>query len=334
MWQTNERKQGFISQIMSSKNPSRSITDMDSTQMEFAEFKAACTDNPLFKEQMELTQQVEALTVERVQYNEMLRKLKPRMETEIPQNIHMHQARIEAAQKDLATMAAHDKEETIQLNGREVKLEEAGKSFAAICQAFKEGRLDAKKGGIPGEYKGIPFKIQPEVQLNLSTKYFVKFHGQAAMEFPVGLTTPEENLNRLKHLKENLENKAAAETDMLHSCEKDLESCRQQIALPFPKEDEYQTKNMRLAEINAVVSSEKEIMELEAEKKKRMNMVKNTALYTDNKTTFKVYLMFANEQAKAGDEWTAEKDDAIAMKMKRSGYHNCMLLRRMMWIRF
>ena len=54
LWQTVEKKQKFISQVMTSKSPMRSCEDVDEASLSYAEIKALCAGDPRIKERMEL----------------------------------------------------------------------------------------------------------------------------------------------------------------------------------------------------------------------------------------------------------------------------------------
>lgn len=52
MYQIIENKQKFISQIMTSKSPARSVEDIDEVALSYAEIKALAVGNPYIKEKM------------------------------------------------------------------------------------------------------------------------------------------------------------------------------------------------------------------------------------------------------------------------------------------
>lgn len=52
MYQLIENKQKYIGQIMTSKNPARSVEDIDEVALSYAEIKALAADNPYIKEKM------------------------------------------------------------------------------------------------------------------------------------------------------------------------------------------------------------------------------------------------------------------------------------------
>ncbi|WP_277679434.1 hypothetical protein [Gracilibacillus dipsosauri] len=61
LWQIQEQKLRYISQVMTGKNISRSCDDTDETVLTAAEVKAVATDNPLLLEKMTLDNDVNRL---------------------------------------------------------------------------------------------------------------------------------------------------------------------------------------------------------------------------------------------------------------------------------
>lgn len=63
MFQTVERKAGFISQIMNSDSPAREASDVDDTVLNLAQMKALATGNPKIAERMEAENRLTQLTL-------------------------------------------------------------------------------------------------------------------------------------------------------------------------------------------------------------------------------------------------------------------------------
>ena len=74
LYQTIENKQKFISQIMTSKSPARSVEDIDEVALSYAEIKALAVGNPYIKEKMDLDIQVSKLQLLN-DYEELYRRL-------------------------------------------------------------------------------------------------------------------------------------------------------------------------------------------------------------------------------------------------------------------
>ena len=54
LWQIQEQKLRYITQILTGKHIARSCEDVDETVLSAAQFKAAATDNPMVAQKMEL----------------------------------------------------------------------------------------------------------------------------------------------------------------------------------------------------------------------------------------------------------------------------------------
>ena len=65
LFQMLERKQSFISQIMTSRSPQRRCDDIDEATLSYAEVKALCVGDPRIKEKMTLDNEIGRLTLER-----------------------------------------------------------------------------------------------------------------------------------------------------------------------------------------------------------------------------------------------------------------------------
>ncbi|QOX64418.1 helicase [Anoxybacterium hadale] len=63
LWQILEQKQRYISQIMTGRSTLRSCEDVDSTMLQYAEFKALAVSDPRIKEKMETDNEISRLTV-------------------------------------------------------------------------------------------------------------------------------------------------------------------------------------------------------------------------------------------------------------------------------
>ncbi len=61
LWQTQENKLKYITQIMTSKDPVRSAEDIDEQTMTASDFKALATGNPYLKLKMELENELTVL---------------------------------------------------------------------------------------------------------------------------------------------------------------------------------------------------------------------------------------------------------------------------------
>ncbi len=70
-----ENKQRFISQVMTSKTPERTCSDIDEQALDYAEVKALCAGNPLIRKEMDLQGKIKDLKMEKSRYSERIYEL-------------------------------------------------------------------------------------------------------------------------------------------------------------------------------------------------------------------------------------------------------------------
>ena len=246
MWQTNENKQRFISQVMTNRTTVREAEDVDEFTMTYAQLKAACTGNPLYKEQFELSNALQGLEAERAQYLEDQYRIGKRLENILPKEIRVTQEMIERYQKDVRTMAEHPEDSPVLLNGKTYRSpEEIGKALTECARFAEQGEQ------LHGAYRGMRILIQ---RINHKVKMSVS--GFATMEFPLGVTTPEANEARLKSIRAAFLNEIPKHETVLAQERKDEQDCRDSYGKPFPKEEMYQTKKARLSEVSLLIEQE------------------------------------------------------------------------------
>ena len=87
MWQLIENKQRFISQIMTSKIPSREADDCDELTLSYSEIKACATGNPLIKEKMDVDNEIQRLKMAKASYLDSHADLSEKCRLVFPQQI-------------------------------------------------------------------------------------------------------------------------------------------------------------------------------------------------------------------------------------------------------
>ena len=114
MWQTVQKKQEFIAQIMSSKSPVRSCEDVDETALSYAEIKALCAGNPLIAEKMNLDNEVAKLRMLKAEHKSQHYRLEDDLLKRFPEQIKSVTERIDGIEKDIAMYAA-EKEKCVEI---------------------------------------------------------------------------------------------------------------------------------------------------------------------------------------------------------------------------
>ncbi len=133
MWQTNEFKQKFISQVMTSTAPSRVCDDVDDFQLEASQIKTACTENPLFQEQMSLDNEVRILKMERAQFYDS-RKTLEHLLTILPAEIQNADKKLNFVNDDLSLYEKGEGKGFV-VGDKEYKGKEIGMDLQSKCNS-------------------------------------------------------------------------------------------------------------------------------------------------------------------------------------------------------
>jgi hypothetical protein len=261
LWQTVQKKQEFIAQIMSSKSPVRSCDDVDETALSYAEIKALCAGNPLIAEKMQLDNDVAKLRMLKSEYKSQHYRLEDNLIKTYPQQIKAVTERIAGIEKDIAAYAA-EKEKCTQVTmtggAASVETKFPGMTINGVTHTEKEpaakALLEACKG-IKGRETELPVGEFMGFKLSLSYASFgqtINLMMRGAMTYQVELGTDAfGNIQRITNALDKLPERLEGQKDQLANYEKQVAAAKEELAKPFTMEEELQAKESRLALLNA-----------------------------------------------------------------------------------
>ena len=261
LWQTVQKKQEFIAQIMSSKSPVRSCDDVDETALSYAEIKALCAGNPLIAEKMSLDNDVAKLRMLKSEHNSQHYRLEDSILKTFPQQILGATARISGIERDIAAYTAEKEKcsevvtaggaasastkfSPMTINGvTHTEKEPAAKALLEACKGVKGRNTD-----VPiGEYMGFKLSLQYE-----SFGQNISLYMRGAMTYKVELSTDAfGNITRINNALDKLPERLEGAKESLANAEKQMAAAKEELAKPFPLEDELAAKSARLALLNA-----------------------------------------------------------------------------------
>ena len=245
LWQTVEKKQRFISQIVTSKSPVRSFEDVDETALSYAEIKALCAGDPRIKERMELDVEVSRLKILEAGHKGRQYELENRVLSEYPREIKRLEQSIQGLESDAALRDAHPSPEKgfagMEVLGRRyTEREAAGAALLEACRAARyteNMELGSYRGfGIAAEWDA--FSQETRLILRGKGSYYLDMGESAG-----GMITRLEN--RMDNISRDLDN----ERHRLEAARRDLENDRAELGRPFPQEGELEEKSRRLREL-------------------------------------------------------------------------------------
>lgn len=135
LWQIVEQKQRFISQIMTSKSPSRTCEDVDEAVLSFAEVKAIASGDVRIKEKMEVDSELARLQTLQSGYKQQKYALQDDIVLRYPKAIETSKSRITLLQADIAIANENASDEfKIIIHGNVyTEREKAGELIRAVC---------------------------------------------------------------------------------------------------------------------------------------------------------------------------------------------------------
>jgi len=265
LWQTVQKKQEFIAQIMTSKSPVRSCEDVDETALSYAEIKALCAGNPLIAEKMNLDIEITKLRMLKSEHQSQRHRLEDDLIANFPRKVAAVSERIKGIEKDAmfyseekakyidvkivsGTAAVSPKFPGMVINGVSYKEKEpAAKALLDACKGLK-GR-DEKD---IGKYMGFEMSIKfSDTQVKLLLR--------RTMTYQIDLGTDTfGNITRINNALDSLPDRLDGAKDELANIQRQQEAAKLELEKPFALSGELEEKEARLAMLNAELNIEGE----------------------------------------------------------------------------
>ena len=265
LYQTIENKQKYISQIMTSKNPARSVEDIDEVALSYAEIKALATGNPYIKEKMDLDIQVSRLQLLKQSFLNQKYEMEDKVAKYFPEKIRQQELLIRQYEEDIQKVKAHtptDREAfPVMQIGDHVYTEkkEAGQAIIEACKAMKSPEP------VPlGTYRGLSMELSYS---SVSQEFVIALHGKGTYKVPLG-TDIYGNITRLDNKMNELPDNLSRSREQLETAKSQLETAKAEAQKEFPQEKELAEKVARLGELNVLLDMDKKdrvVMEEEPE---------------------------------------------------------------------
>ena len=248
LFQVVEKKQEFISQIMTSKSPVRSCDDVDEEALSYAEIKALCAGNPAIKEKMNLDIEVSKLKLLKADYHSQHYRLQDDILQHFPKRIEAAKGHIEGFKADIERLEinTHHTEEGISPmvvdNKTYTDRGEAGQALIDTCKAITT--TDAVK---IGSYRGFDLHIS----FSKATSEF-SCSMKGSMTHSTTLSNdPSGCISRINNTLDRIPERLHSSENQLQTLHEQLENAKTELAKPFAFEDDLALKSARLAEIDA-----------------------------------------------------------------------------------
>jgi hypothetical protein len=251
LFQTVEKKQEFISQIMTSKSPVRSCDDVDEDALSYAEIKALCAGNPHIKEKMQLDVEVAKLKLLKSDHQSQQYRLQDDLLTNFPKRISESKGFIESFNMDLQRLETHkhSSEEGISpmTIGNKIYTDR-GEAGAALMESFKG--INTTTTAKIGSYRGFDMLLSFDTinkQFNLAMK--------GSMTHTVNLGDDAfGNITRINNAFDRIPQRLQSVEAQLQTLYDQTENAKAELEKPFAFETEFAEKSARLAELDSMLN--------------------------------------------------------------------------------
>ena len=251
-----ENKQRFISQIMSSKIPTREAEDCDEVVLSAAEIKALAAGDPMIKEKMDVDNAYNRLKLDKGNYLKNREITAKQVKVDLPNRIAQSESHLEAQLKNKETWQ-NNTHKTTGLDG------EAQEAFAMTINGVKY--LEEKKAvealekalapeatkKFTGEYKG--FKLSTAFDWMNNCPYIQAVN---ATDFRIDIYGSKKRiLTAIKDIGKQIDKKVTEEKENLETLKHNLEVAQKSMEAPYPREDEFQRLKARAEEIDMILAA-------------------------------------------------------------------------------
>ena len=250
MYQMVERKQKFISSVMTAKHFSeRSADDIDEATLNYGQIKAVASDNPMVMKKFEVDNKVNRLKSIRNAFINEHRRMEDEVQLILPNQIHKMEVMVANYQADVEFADQNPEPDPFDIEIGGEHFDKRSNALDAIVQQkshLKENEL------LPiGTYRGFHLYLYQEgvgsfKNLCLTVKHNLGYRVE------IDPSTGTGNLVRLNNvISHDIPKKHKEAVSDLAKLQKRLESAQAEMNQPFPQEAEYQALLKEQAEINA-----------------------------------------------------------------------------------
>lgn len=253
LFQTLEKKQNFISQVMTSKSPARTMDDVDEQCLEFAEIKALCAGDPRIKRRMDLEIEVSKYKMLKSGYLNQRYALEDSIMKTLPKQITSRKQSIAGMTEDIKKAAAYtapvdekgDKQFVVTVNGKTfTDKKEAGTEIKTACSKLIDNN---GKPVIIGEYKNFQLGVSFD---NFARKFRLHLCGDITHTTTLG-DSDTGNFTKLDNLIATMEDKLENLKTDLTDLEKQFEKSKVQLEEPFEFEEQLRESETELIALTA-----------------------------------------------------------------------------------
>lgn len=263
LWQTQENKLKYITQIMTSKDPVRSAEDIDEQTMTASDFKALATGNPYLKLKMELENELTVLDNQKRAFNRSKDEYRHTI-SYCEQNLPVLEKRLSQYDRDIAQSLATKSQDFIMRFDNQM-MDNRAETGDYLRKLITYNRSETKEVRTLATFRGFELKMatrSPSEPLPDMVSLTISGSNQysVSLDLKSDVGTIQRITNAIDHILEDQEKTE----EMANNLKDKLSVARVEVEKVFPKEEDYQLVKAKYDILAPLVEQEAEVEEIDA----------------------------------------------------------------------
>ena len=246
LWQIQEQKLTYISQVMTGKSISRSCEDLDETVLSAGEVKAIATENPLLAEKMTLDNEVSRLQLLRSEWDNQRSRLDTDVRITYPNKLAKLAEDLKKYKKDNETVQKNPLSE-FKLTIGQTEFTERQKAFDELYAKYQLTETNSYGKAVidGGTFRGMSV----EIERNDYGQDQLVLKGEQSYRTNFTLDTGIGNITRLNNLPDRVQELVKMTHEEIEETKKQVVNAELEANKPFTKQDELNQKLKRQREL-------------------------------------------------------------------------------------
>ncbi|HEL1556824.1 TPA: DEAD/DEAH box helicase family protein [Streptococcus suis] len=263
LWQTQENKLKYITQIMTSKDPVRSAEDIDEQTMTASDFKALATGNPYLKLKMELENELTVLDNQKRAFNRSKDEYRHTI-SYCEQNLPVLEKRLSQYDRDIAQSLATKSQDFIMRFDNQM-MDNRAEAGDYLRKLITYNRSETKEVRTLATFRGFELKMatrSPSEPLPDMVSLTISGSNQysVSLDLKSDVGTIQRITNAIDHILDDQEKTE----EMANNLKDKLAVARVEVEKVFPKEEDYQLVKAKYDILAPLVEQEAEVEEIDA----------------------------------------------------------------------
>ena len=253
-WNIIETKQGFIGQVMTSKDVNRTCEDIDEALLDYAEMKAIASGNPLIKEKMEVDMRIKELENLKRSFDKSRYALEQNVYRQYPERLERLKVSLEKHKQDqevknlhIASSATEDTFKITLDNQVYTERKEAGEKLATLIKGVKVGPIYDI-----GTFCGFNLSVYAKYTSEGKEK-FARLSGSETYDTNLSISEIG-NITRIVNLLGQIDTITETISNRITETEFNIRTGQEELEKPFMYKEEYQQLIIRQSELDMLLS--------------------------------------------------------------------------------